>query len=71
MNHGREEEREHRMDTESGAKSAAERTLADFLEGYIGVLDSSEFAPGGSNLSEETGRQFAEGLMEQREQGRL
>ena len=30
-------------------------TLADFLDGYVGVLRSSEFVEGGAQLSEQTG----------------
>lgn len=35
-------------------------TLADFLNGYIGVIHSSEFVEGGAQLSENTGNQFAQ-----------
>ena len=38
-------------------------TLYDFLKDHIGVISSSEFVPGGANLSENTGRKFAELLM--------
>ena len=34
-------------------------TLADFLDGYIDVLRSSEFVEGGAQLSEHTGSRFA------------
>ena len=43
-------------------------TLADFLQGYVGVLHSSEYVPGGARLSEDSGRKFAEGLTAQRQQ---
>jgi hypothetical protein len=46
-------------------------TLADFLAGHIGVLDSSEHFPGGARMSEDTGRQFTDILLERRKQGRL
>lgn len=54
------------------APAAAEyETLADFLAGYVGVLNSGEHVPGGANLSEQTGRRFAAGMKTRREQGRL
>lgn len=43
-------------------------TLADFLQGYVGVLHSSEYAPGGTRLSEDSGRKFAAGLAAQHQQ---
>jgi hypothetical protein len=46
------------------------RNLADFLAGYVGVLgddDASEV----NNLSEDTGRRFAEVLSRSRAEGRL
>lgn len=46
-------------------------TLADFLDGYIGVLHSSEFIEGGAQLSEDTGKKFAELMMQKRRQDRL
>ena len=44
---------------------AAPRTLADLLEGYIGVIHSSELGPRGGSLSVNTGKQFAEDLWEE------
>lgn len=38
-------------------------TAADFFAGYIGGLHSSEFVPGGDNLSEDSGRKFTEMLL--------
>jgi hypothetical protein len=46
-------------------------TLADRLGDLIGILDSSEHIPGGARMSEDTGRQFAEILLDRRRQGRL
>lgn len=46
-------------------------TLADFLNGYIGVIHSSEVVEGGAQLSENTGNQFAQLIMEKRAQDRL
>ena len=45
--------------------------LAEFLSGFIGVLDSSEFIPGGAKMSEATADTFAAALAEKRKQGRL
>lgn len=46
-------------------------TLADFLAGHIGVLASAQQVPGGANMSEDTGKHFAAGLLQKRAQGRL
>ena len=40
------------------------QSLADRLEGYIGVIDSSEYVDGLSNLSENTGEKFAQLLLQ-------
>ena len=42
----------------------AEETLADYWADYIGTIDSREIYPEGSQLSENTGRKFAELMME-------
>lgn len=39
------------------------RNLADYLEEYIGAIDSSEYVPGGARMSEATGKKFAAGLL--------
>ena len=50
----------------TGDDSAANgKTLADFLEGYIGVIDSSELGPRGGSMSVNTGKRFAEDLWEE------
>jgi len=36
---------------------------ARFFAGYVGVLNSSEFVPGGAQMSQDTGRKFAEGML--------
>ncbi|MFL5381747.1 MAG: hypothetical protein ACJ8GN_04460 [Longimicrobiaceae bacterium] len=46
-------------------------TLADFLEGYVGVLPIGDEVEGGTRLSEDTGRRFTEVLAQRREAGRL
>jgi hypothetical protein len=40
-------------------------TLADFLRGHVGVLHSSEHAPGGARLSEDSSQKFTAGLLAQ------
>src|SRR5262245_59101719 len=45
-------------------------TMADFFEGLIGVVDSRELVPGGAQMSENTGRKFAEGLMRKHRAGK-
>ena len=48
------------------APEDSSRSLADFLDGHIGVLKSSEHVPGGARMSEDGGRKFAEALLEKR-----
>ncbi len=40
-------------------------TLADFLQGHIGVIHSSEHVPGGAHMSKESSRKYAAGLLRQ------
>ena len=51
-------------------RKTSPRTLADSLEGFIGVINSDEFGPEGRSMSVDTGKQFTELLWEkyQREQ---
>lgn len=42
----------------------SEKTMADFLADYIGVLHSGEIVPGGARMSEDCGKKFADGLLE-------
>jgi hypothetical protein len=46
-------------------------TLADFLDGYVGVFDSSELVKGGAQMSKNTSKKFGEILLEKRRQGKL
>lgn len=46
-------------------------TMLDFFEGYAGMIDSSEFVPGGAQMSQDIGRKFAEGMLKKRQEGRL
>lgn len=48
--------------------SAAQGTLADFLQGHIGILHSSEHVPGGARMSVDSSKKFAAGLLKQRQQ---
>jgi hypothetical protein len=47
------------------------RTLAERLKGYVGVLSSSEHVPGGAQMSERTGEQFSQILLDRQAGGRL
>lgn len=47
------------------------RTLFDLLAGHLGVLSSSEFVPGGAQLSTNSGKKFAGLMKEKRQHGRL
>jgi hypothetical protein len=49
----------------------APRTLAERLAGYVGVLNSSEYVPGGAQLSENSGETFTDLLLQKRRDGRL
>jgi hypothetical protein len=46
-------------------------SMAEFLEGYVGVFDSRTIVPGGARLSEATSEQFADLLEEKRARGRI
>ena len=46
-------------------------TMADFFKGYAGTINSSEFVPGGANMSQDTGRKFAQLMVEKRKKGKL
>lgn len=60
------------MKRSDGPKSRKKpKTLAAFLDGYVGVLHSGEKVPGGARLSENTGKKFADGLAKKRAAGRL
>ena len=47
------------------------QTMADFFKGYVGVISSSEFVPGGAQMSQDTGRKFTEGMIRKRHEGNL
>ena len=44
-------------------------TLADFLQGHVGVLHSSEQVPGGAHMSEDSSKKYAAGLLRQHRRG--
>ena len=46
-------------------------SMLDFFAGYVGVLHSNEFVPGGAQMSQDTGRKFAEGMLKKRQEGKL
>ncbi len=52
-------------------QSVIQGSLVDFLGDFIGCISSDEHVPGGAQPSQEAGRQFAEGMIEKRKQGRL
>jgi len=55
---------------ETAVENAA-KTLADLLQGYVGVLHSGETVSGGAQMSDNTGKKFADGLARKRATGRL
>ena len=56
---------------EMNSANPVDGTMADFFEGYIGVIDSSEFVNGGAQMSTDSGRKFAEGMIQKRKSGKL
>ncbi len=48
--------------------SEAQGTLADFLQGHIGILHSNEYMLGGARMSIDSGKKFAARLLKQRRQ---
>ena len=46
-------------------------TMADFLKDFIGCIHSSEHVPGGAQMSTDSGKKFAAGMVKKREEGRL
>ncbi len=47
------------------------KTLAEFLEGYVGVLHSSECVEGGARMSEASGKKVAQALLLRRRSPRV
>jgi hypothetical protein len=48
-----------------------EGSLADFLGDFVGCLHSSENIPGGAQMSTDSSKKFAKGMMKNRAEGRL
>lgn len=48
-----------------------EGTLADYLGDFIGSIHSSEVIPGGAQMSTQSGKKFAAGMVKKREEGKL
>jgi len=42
-------------------------SLADYLADHIGVISSSEYVPGGAQMSKDCGKKFAEGMLKKRQ----
>lgn len=59
------------LSAEQEAAGEPVESMAEFLEGYVGVFDSRDFVPGGARLSERTSERFAEILEEKRRRGHL
>ena len=49
---------------DSLAADAKPETMADFMRGHVGVVDSREFGPGVGDLSIDTGKKFADALLQ-------
>lgn len=58
-------------ETERQADVHEGETLADFLADFIGVLHSSEYVPGGAQMSVDSGKKFTEGMVKKRKEGHL
>ena len=52
-------------DDNDDAKKKLYDMLPDFWKGYIGVVHSGENVPGGANMSVDSSKKFAEGLLKQ------
>ncbi len=55
----------------SGDDESKPRNLAEALGDFIGAISSSEYVEGGARMSEDTGKQFTDILMEKRRRGKL
>lgn len=54
-----------------GPATSPPGSMAEFLEGYVGVFDSRDWTPGGARLSERTGEQFTDILVQKRREGHI
>jgi len=48
-----------------------QRAWIEFSAGYVGNIHSGEFTPGGAQMSQNTGRKFARGMLKKRQTGKL
>jgi hypothetical protein len=51
--------------------SATQVSLVEFLGDFVGCISSDEYLVGGAQMSQDAGNQFAQGMVEKRNQGRL
>lgn len=58
---------QHEQKAEGYEPSEVQGTLADFLQGHIGILHSSEYMPGGARMSVDSSKKFAAGLLKKRQ----
>lgn len=63
--------REEFLPTSLATDVSQGRTMADFFAGYVGGLHSSEFVPGGAQLSTDSGRKFTDLLLKKQREGSL
>ena len=49
----------------------AEASLAEFLGDFVGCIHSGELVPGGAQMSTDSGKKFAAGMVKKRREGRL
>ena len=56
--------------TQKNRTAEQSESLADQLTGYIGAIDSGEFVDGGLQLSEKSGKKFAELLLRKEQRNR-
>lgn len=57
--------------SEEQTDAAPPGSMAEFLDGYVGVFDSRDWVPGGARLSERTGEQFTDILVQKRREGHI
>lgn len=63
--------RELRRTDPDAAQAPTPGSMAEFLEGFVGVFDSRDIVPGGARLSESTSERFADILEEKRARGHI
>jgi hypothetical protein len=50
---------------------ATQGSLVEFLGDFVACISSNEYLVGGAQMSHDAGNQFAQGMIEKRNQGRL